>query len=117
MEITDEQVTSLMKQLDPESQELLAKIMLQISPNRAITIVKSWIDFYSEEDPIDIIIANTVAEIITKYGRALTNAAKEAGQNNIPFSGQDAFNICVDILQNVVNKMKEKQTEYDSLKH
>lgn len=117
MEITEEQVTALMKQLDVESQEILAKLMLKISPDRAIIMIKKWIDCYEADDPIDLMIANTCAEIISKFGTRIIDASKEAQKSELPMRGRDAFAICINVMQEITEKMKLKQAEYENIKH
>jgi len=117
MEITEEQVTSLMKQLDTESQETLAKIMLQLSPNRAINLIKRWVENYEADDPIDTIIANSVAEVICKFGDTLVKASKEAHEKDLQLSGRDAFSLCINVMQEILDKMKTMQAKYVQISH
>ncbi len=117
MEITEEQVTSLMKQLDTESQETLAKIMLQLSPNRAINIIKRWVDNYEYDDPIDSIIANSIAEVICKFGNTLVKATKDAHEKDLQLSGREAFSICIEVMQEITDRMKSMKEKYHEVSH
>ena len=98
---------SLMESLPEEAQSHLAKVLMIMGAGKPLNIIKGWMEKFESHDPIDVLIAQIVGQVITKVGSAITEELKELRKKEeYHYTGKDAGLTALKQLKEIIETME-----------
>ena len=113
VEITGEKLHELLDSLPPEARKAFEGIIMKSASKAPMEAIKFWLKHYEDTDPIDTIIARTVASVISEIGIGIHDDVRQSRKSGKKeYDGKQAMICAVEKLRMIANQFQSHIDDY-----
>ena len=102
-----EKITKALEDIEPEARAELQKLLISNLSHKPVEFLKSWINNFDNESPIDSLLGSIACQVITTIGRSISDDMKQKQESGLDeYSGALAMVIAIRELKIIVSNIE-----------
>lgn len=112
IEVSGDTLHELMEALPKEAQQAFQNAIMKAASKNPLDAIKHWLKHYEDYDPIDVLMARIVAQVLSQIGNSICDEVEQKRKNKESYTGGLALRCAIKQLRDVADDMERTIEEH-----